>query len=110
MKHDTIIINKNIIPYTFDILLADELFNFRVDYNATADLFTVTLSKDGEVICIEPLIYGRRLFENLYKPNKFPAVDIIPYDESGQESEITFDNLNETVLLIVDNGEVAVDE
>lgn len=108
MKRDTIIINKNIIPYTFEILLADELFNIRVDYNMTADLFTVTLIKGEETICTEPIIYGQKLFKNLYQPNKFPAIDIIPLDESGQENKITFDNLCETVLLIVDNDEIPI--
>ena len=104
MKHDTIIINKEIIPYTFDILLADELFNLRIDYNNTADLFTVTLSKDGEEICVEPIVYGVPLFKDLYQPDKYPALEILPIDESGQESKITFDNLSTTVLLIIDNG------
>ena len=104
MKHDTIIINKEIIPYTFNILLADELFNLRIDYNNTADLFTVTLSKDGEIICVEPIVYGVPLFKDLYQPDKYPALEILPIDESGQESKITFDNLGETVLLVVNNG------
>lgn len=104
MKHDTITINKEIIPYTFDILLADEVFNLRIDYNNTADLFTVTLSKDGEEICTEPIVYGVPLFKDLYQPDKYPALEILPIDESGQESKITFDNLSATVLLIVDNG------
>lgn len=104
MKYDTIIINKEIIPYTFDILLADELFNLRVDYNTSADLFTITLSKDGEIVCVEPLIYGVPLFKDLFQPDKYPSLNITPFDESGQSQKITFDNLSETVLLIVDNG------
>ncbi len=104
MKHDTIIINKEIIPYTFEILLADEWFSLRIDYNNTANLFTVTLSKDGEEICIEPIIYGVPLFRDLFQPDKYPAIEIVPMDESGQETEVTFDNLSETVLLIVNNG------
>lgn len=109
MKRDTITINKNMIPYTFDILLADDLFNIRIDYNMTADLFIVTLTKDEETICIEPIIYGQRLFKDLYQPKKFPAIDIIPLDESGQENKITFDNLCNTVLLIVDNDENSIE-
>lgn len=104
MKRDTITINKDLIPYDFDILLGDENFNIRVDYNNTADLFTLTLSKDGELICIEPIIYGHKLFSDMFQPDKYPAIDIIPLDESGQSTSVTFDNLSNTVLLIVDNG------
>lgn len=104
MRNDTIEINKELIPYDFDILLADEWFNLRIDYNNTANLFTVTLSKDGEQICIEPIVYGRPLFKDVFQSDKYPALDIIPIDESGEETQITYDNLSETVLLIVDNG------
>ena len=34
---------------------------------------------------------------------KYPAVDIVPYDESGENNAVTFDNLNETVFLCIDN-------
>lgn len=104
MKYDTIEINKEIIPYTFDILLADDLFNLRIDYNNTADLFTVTLSKDGETICTEPIVYGVPLFQDLFQPEKYPALNIVPLDDSGQQERVTFDNLSNTVLLIIDNG------
>lgn len=104
MDRDTISINKELIPYEFEILLADDLFKIRVDYNNSANLFTVTLSKDDEVICTEPIIYGMPLFADVFQPDKYPAIEIIPLDESGQSNVVTFDNLCDTVLLIVDNG------
>ena len=104
MKHDYIEINKDLIPYDFDILLADEWFNLKFDYNNTGDLFTVTLSKDGEVICTEPIIYGKALFADVFQSDRYPAVEIVPYDESGQETAVTFENLSRTVLLIIDDG------
>ena len=36
---DRIIINKNLIPYTFEILLGDIWYEIEVNYNETADLF-----------------------------------------------------------------------
>lgn len=101
---DTITINKDLIPYEFEILLADDLFKLRIDYNNTADLFTVSLYKDDELICVEPIIYGIKLFQDTFQPDKYPALDIIPIDESGQITAVTFDNLCDTVLLKVDNG------
>lgn len=100
---DRIPVNKSLIPYSFDILLGAEWFNLRVDYNETADLFTITLSKDGEVVVYnEPVIYGMPLFGDLYQPNKYPILSIVPIDESGQETTVTWDNFSETVFLTID--------
>lgn len=103
---DRIIIEKELIPYSFDILLGAEWFNLEFHYNETADLFTVTLSKDDEVLVYnEPVIYGKSLFSDLYQSEIFPALDIVPFDESGQETAVTWDNFNETVFLTVKQGE-----
>lgn len=104
---DTLEINKELLPYTCDMLLAGELFTLKVNYNATADLFTLDLYKDGALICAgEPIVYGVRLWQDVYNPELFPAVDIIPTDPSGESDTVTFDNLGKTVLLIIDNGGV----
>ena len=101
---DRIEINKDLIPYTFDILLGGERFNIRVDYNETADMFTVALSKDGVLICAgEPLIYGVPLWQSVYVSGKYPILNIVPLDESGETNRVTFDNLGKTVFLVVDN-------
>lgn len=103
---DRILIDKNMIPYSFDILLGAEWFNFDVNYNQTQDLFTVTLSKDDNVLIYnEPVVYGVKLFSDVYEAGKIPAVDIIPLDESGQETAVTWENFNETVFLCVGDGD-----
>ena len=38
---DRIEVNKNLVPYSFTILLGDQWFELLIDYNKTADLFTV---------------------------------------------------------------------
>lgn len=97
-------IHKDLLPYECDILLAGELFTLQFNYNATADLFTVDLYREGELICAgEPIIYGVPLWKDVYKADRFPALDIIPTDPSGEGNAVTFDNLGRTVLLIVDN-------
>lgn len=98
---DCIEIKKDLVPYQFNILLADEWFELYVDYNKTADLFTVTVYKNDELICTEPLILGVPLFEDIYQPEKFPAITLVPYGEG--ERAITFQNLGETVFLTVDD-------
>ena len=104
-KPDVIEIQKALVPYKFDILLAGELFSLHLNYNATADLYTVDLYRDGELICAgEPIVYGTPLWKDVYRAGVFPAVDIIPVDPSGECTKVTFDNLGETVLLMLDNG------
>ena len=99
-------INKDIIPYTFNIMLSGELYEMRVDYNNTADLFTVSLSKDGVELCTgEPIVYGQPLFGDMANRGDFPKVTITPIDESGENKAVTYDNLSTTVLLSVTGGE-----
>lgn len=105
MQKDYIPINKDLIPYTFDILLGGEMFNIRVDYNKTADMFTLALSKDGEKVCEgEPIVYGVPLWQDVFITGKYPAVIVVPCDENGDITAVTYDNLNETVFLVIDNG------
>jgi hypothetical protein len=106
MERDRIIITKDLIPYTFNISLPDELFTLTVDYNKKHDFFTIALEKDGDMVCEgEPIIYGFPLFRDIYLAGKYPVLDIIPIDESGEQTSVTFENFNETVFLTVDNGE-----
>lgn len=101
---DVLEVKKDLLPYRCSILLADELFELQFNHNASADLFTVDLYKDGELICAgEPIVYDVPLWKDVYKADTFPALDIIPRDPSGVGNAVTFENLGETVLLIVDN-------
>ena len=105
MEKDRILITKENVPYNFNILLADELFNIGVSYNEKNDFFTVRLIKDYEVICEgDPIVYGMPLFGDVYIAGKYPAIDIIPIDESGEQDSVTFANLGETVCLTIDNA------
>lgn len=101
---DKIEIEKDLIPYSFEILLADDTFELEINYNETADLFTITLYKQEEVIVYdEPIIYGIPLFKDVFQAMNFPALDIIPLDESNNVNTITWDNFNELVFLCIDN-------
>lgn len=99
-------IKKDLLPYECTIQLAGEVFGLRFGYNATADLFTVDLYKDGELVCAgEPVVYGQQLWGDVYRAGSFPALEIIPKDPSGESNAVTYDNMSRTVLLIIDNGE-----
>lgn len=110
LKPDVIEVLKDLIPYRFKILLGSELFELQLNYNATVDLYTVDLYKDGSLVCAgEPVVYGVTLWKDVYKAGRFPAVDILPIDPSGESDRVTFDNLGETVLLTIDNSGGAAD-
>lgn len=100
---DRILINKDLIPYTFEILLGDIWYEIEVNYNETADLFTLALYKDGKTISAgEPIIYGKPLFSDIYSTD-FPPLVIVAVDESGNDNCVTWKNFNETVYLCVYN-------
>lgn len=102
---DRIIVKKELIPYGFNIALGKEKFNMRFAYNKRADLFTVSLYRDGKLLChAEPVVYGVPLFRDVYESGIFPMPDIVPYDESGQEQSVTWENFGETIFLTIDNG------
>ena len=104
-------INKALLPYQCDVLLGGELFTLQFNYNATAELFTVDLYRDGELICAgEPIVYGFPMWADVYRAGTFPSVTIIPIDPSGESNAVTFDNLGDTVLLLVTDWEVDADE
>lgn len=102
-------IKKDLLPYECAMQLAGEMFTLRFDYNAMAELFTVDLYKDGELLCAgEPIVYGIPLWQDVYRADTFPAISIVPMDPSGEYDQVTYDNLSSTVLLVIDNGEEAV--
>lgn len=108
MARDTITINKSLIPYTFNIVLGDREFTLRVDYNNVGEFFTVELSHNEKTLCSgEPIVYGRRLFADFWT-TEFPAIDIVPYDPSGEYNAVTYDNLGNGVSLVIDNEEVSI--
>lgn len=96
---DYISIEKNLIPYRFDIAIEGKTYAFEVHYNSENDYFTIDLYRNGQlVIAGVKVVYGRPLFA----ANKYldvPQITIIPLDASGQTDRVTWDNLNETVFL-----------
>lgn len=100
---DRIIIEKDLIPYTFEIVLGNENFEMSVDYNETADLFTISLYKNDELIVTEPIIYNQPLFNDVYMVDRYPIITIVPTDEIGQETAVTKENFGVSVFLCIDD-------
>ncbi|KOY81578.1 hypothetical protein I6G82_08325 [Lysinibacillus macroides] len=101
MTEEYIDIDKNEIPYSFEIELAGEVFEFEVNYNQAHDFFTLDLFKNGGALVVgEKLILNRPLFRNRIDI-QLPKVQIIPLDRANSATRITYENLNETVFLYV---------
>lgn len=95
-------IDKDAIPYRFEMQLAGETWGFEIRYNAEHDFFTVDLYRGEElVIAGEKIIYGRPLFE-AYPATDKPKVAIIPTDLSGNAQRVGWDELGESVFLYLE--------
>ncbi|OMF28301.1 hypothetical protein [Paenibacillus sp. FSL H8-0259] len=98
-------IEKDLIPYRFDISIASEIFTFEVHYNPDYDFFTVDLERDGEVLVYgEKLVYGQTLFYDV-QDQRFPNLPIVVWDQSEQSKEATWETLGVSVFLYVWDGE-----
>lgn len=94
-------IEKEKIPYRFEIVLNNETFQFEVFYNTVGDFFTVDLYKNHQLI-----LYGEKItldvpLFNDYAHLEIPKVIVKPSDTTRQALRITYDNLNEDVFLYV---------
>lgn len=98
---DFIDIDKDLIPYKFEMNIDGNTYEFDIKYNSTGDFFTVDLYKDKKALVLgEKIIYAKPLFLTcLYKD--IPFTSIIPYDLSGRTKEITFENFNKDVFLFL---------
>jgi len=93
-------INKDDIPYRFDIELAGVVFTFEIDYNVSYDFFSVDMHLDGEPIFLgKKLVLNQSLFAEVVDTRIPEGLDIIP--KSSTEQRISWDNFGDKVQLEV---------
>lgn len=101
-------IDKELIPYEFDIELSNRIYTIGINYNYLFDYFTVDL-KLGDTVLVqnEKLIIDKILFSSVCEDfshnldDEFPTEIIIPVANNDSIDRITFDNLNNDVILYV---------
>lgn len=104
MPRDRIPVNKDIMPYSYEIQLGEQVFSLEFNYNSRRDLFSCNLYRDGELICAgERLTYARTLFEDVYVIPTYPPITLVPLDESGTTNKVNWENLDVTVFVTVDD-------
>lgn len=71
----------------FEIPLAGEVYNFRIDYNEVADFYTVTIWHDQKrLLSQEPLLLGQLVGIDIPDP-ELPRIDIRTMDETGHAKD-----------------------
>ncbi|QBO37285.1 hypothetical protein EQG49_12850 [Periweissella cryptocerci] len=97
-------IDKDNLPERFEFDFGEETFIFEFKFNERMGYFTASVFDEDEdaIVVGEKLIYGEPLWNDLNN-ELLPIVSIVPFDESGNETEITFDNFGETVFLFIDD-------
>lgn len=97
-------IEKEMIPEKFEIPLGNINYIFGVDYNKSENIFTIDLfDSDNEPIVIgETLVLNERLWRDIID-DRIPSIDLVPMDESGKATDITFHNFGVDVFLYMDD-------
>jgi len=98
-------IDKNLIPYQFDIELSGRIYTMEINYNYMFDFFTIDLYLDKKpLVKSEKLIINEILFKELYEDNEgnlneeFPTEILIPLGNNDTD-RITYDNFGIDVQL-----------
>jgi len=91
-------IDKNAIPYRFEIKLAGVTYGFEIRYNSEYDYFTADLYRGNElVVAGEKIVYATPLFEN-----EIQNLKILPLDLSGNSDRVGWNELGESVFLYLE--------
>lgn len=101
---DTLDVSEDDYGKPFDVVLGGRAYQMEIDLNKFANFLTASLwDADGNALVNgEELVINQRLFVSL-NSNDFPIEDLVPMDESGQETECNGDNFNVTVKLTFDD-------
>lgn len=105
---DHVEINKNEIPYRYDLDLGEETFTLEFYYNETGDFFSVNLYKRDEAGNDAPLVMGEKLVLDVplwsdIADLEMPAPSLIPLDTSGNETRISWESMGKTIFLFIDD-------
>lgn len=109
---------KEQVPYTMQIALPSRLkggngtrmYDFTIDYNNTHDFFTLTIEVDEKLLVLsEKMVLNRSLLED-YQDERLPSIDLVMRNRPGQRGEVNYENMGDTVLLMVEGEEDGIME
>lgn len=101
---DYIPIEKENIPELFEFDFDERSFLFGINYSESQDLFSVDLYDEDEnpIVLGERLILNEKLWSDIVD-DRLPSIDVVPMDESGKETMVTWDNFQVTVFIYFDD-------
>lgn len=110
-KRGYIPFEKDDLPVEFEIELGGTDYVLGLNYNESQDIFTVDLwdIEQNPLVLGEKLVLNERLWQDVINED-LPATDLVPMDESGAATEITYDNFMDTVFLFEDDLPPDADE
>lgn len=101
-------IEKDKIPYTFDVVLTEKTYTITLKYNTFSGDFVADLELEGKTLVKgKKCLLGEPLFEefgfdnNSNKNPDFYDELLVFYNLTWQDETITLENLQETVFLYV---------
>lgn len=91
------------LPEMFEFDFGSVTYKIQVSYNTVIEAFTLDIltAMSEPIIMGEVLVLNEKLW-NESSDARLPFEDIIPMDESGEETMITKDNFGKTVFLYID--------
>ncbi|GEP24163.1 phage baseplate plug family protein [Lentilactobacillus diolivorans] len=101
---DTLDVGEDDYGNLFDVVLGGRAYRMEIDLNKFANFLTASLwdAEGNALVNGEKLVINQRLFASL-NSNDYPIEDLVPMDESGQETEVNGDNFGDTVKLTFDD-------
>ncbi len=113
---DYIQIEKELIPYEFNIDLGERLYVFGVNYNSVGDFFTADLSYNGEKLATgEKIVLNQFLFREMFEDvnhnvdERYPTDMIMPLANDETIGSLGWYQLeNNCFLYVVPRGDLSV--
>lgn len=99
-KDDRIEFDLTSLPEKREFEINGESFGLRLRYSNIGDCYYIDCYDENDVLLVagERLVYGEQLFGTITDP-RLPTTPMIPYDEQGNESEVTLANFQDTVFI-----------
>lgn len=101
-------INKNLIPYSFEIILGGITHKLSIDYNNGGDFFAIDLSNQfGNLVHGEKILLNQVIFqaqyedENLNLDPRFPRELLIALANNSSVDKASWDHLGSDVFIYV---------
>lgn len=105
--HDYLDINSEDIPMSFSHEIDGVNYNLDIYYNDVNDAYYISIYDENNVpiVLSEKIVYGEILFGKINDP-RLPLVNIVPFDENENESEVNKLNFTKTVQLYFMDSEL----